>query len=122
MAAGMRRAVVSSANCPAMAIDSILDDAGVSSFQISGMGGLMVTVLRPCSGVHTRPSCRPSPADEDALWTAGRMPALLCGGYSVRRYCCSAGRCRTDDRAVSCYAAQNFRFPGLTVLIEMRLE
>jgi DNA repair protein RecN (Recombination protein N) len=30
--------------------------------------------------------------------------------------------CVTDDRWLSCYAAQNFGFPGLIVLIEMRLE
>ncbi len=41
------------------------------------------------------------------------MPALQCLHGLLRI---------TYARHVSCYAAQNFRFPGLPVLIEMRLE
>src|ERR1700686_882190 len=88
-----------------------------SSFQISGMGGLIVTVLRwRCGrvppGIRATPGRRGRGRPRDSRQDAG---ATLCG-------CGSAGLCRTDDPPFSCYAAQNFRFPGLTVLIEMRLE
>src|SRR6202158_688925 len=83
-----------------------------SSFQISGMGGLIVNgaaMVRWRMFGHSwnsrgRGRGRPRDSRRDAGATL---------------YGCL---CRTDDRAVSCYAAQNFRLPGLTVLIEMRLE
>ena len=51
---------------------------GASSFQINGMGELMVTVLRRlCGGVHTGILSAFGAEGEDALGTAGEMPALL---------------------------------------------
>src|SRR5579859_6892551 len=41
--AGIERELVSSANCPAIAIVSILNDAGVGSFRVKGIGELLVT-------------------------------------------------------------------------------
>jgi len=90
-------------------LTSILDDVGVSSFQIKKMGELMVTVFDWSAVAYIttlaefqmprathpfdklRASFRDSPQDA--------VPTL-----------CGAAR-RTDLPPVSCYAAQNFQFP-----------